>query len=564
MIRRLVAALALAVAACTPQLATAQSLPTLPRALTTTGVNDSALFLVSDSARRTRAVSGAQLKLLFAGGGGSADSIVLKNGTAAAPSLKFTNSTGLGLYRYGADTLGFGAAGVSSHQWNRQGIVKIASGMGAQTCGTPALGIFPGTGGGTFANTGIVLDSSQASGRVRICDGGTTAMNFVASSVTIGSGNGLRLPNGSAASPTLTFSNSTGTGLYRFGADTLGFATAGRLAFAVRDSQVLAQQGRAGRPAYSFTGLPNIGMSALPGDTLTFSTGGFTSLKLTGSANPNIIGGAGNMTIQAGTGNSRRLALQTTTSAGAATDAVRFNELQQTLLATAGGGKPSLAFAADTNRGWSRGVNSSWTFDDAGVQLIVMGGTANDQVQFNRFGTAAAPSVSIGGADNGFFVNSDGLSADTVFLTTNGTMRLGVADIAATAAGDVNLCITTGKIVRSGATCGTSSAKAKTAFGSIFNPVAKTMALRPVAYNYIPGMYEGRHEYGLVADSTAAVDSTLAFYSPTDSKLPNGQTIKAGDALNVNDRAVLALLIATVQQQQRQIDSLRVEVRRKP
>lgn len=54
--------------------------------------------------------------------------------------------------------------------------------------------------------------------------------------------------------------------------------------------------------------------------TMTFTTANALSATLSGGAAATLTGGAGNMTITAGTGNSRRIALQATNSSGTATD----------------------------------------------------------------------------------------------------------------------------------------------------------------------------------------------------------------------------------------------------
>lgn len=90
---------------------------------------------------------------------------------------------------------------------------------------------------------------------------------------------------------------------------------------------------------FGATALANIGVSAdttagilqiksPTSGTTTLYTANALSLTLSGGAAAGISGGAGNMTITAGTGNSRTLTLQTTTSGGTATNAVVFDASQ--------------------------------------------------------------------------------------------------------------------------------------------------------------------------------------------------------------------------------------------
>lgn len=96
---------------------------------------------------------------------------------------------------------------------------------------------------------------------------------------------------------------------------------------------------------FGVTALGNIGVSAdttagilqiksPTSGTITLSTANALSLTLSGGAAATITGGAGNMTITAGTGNSRTMALQTTTSGGTATTAVTINATQDVALSS--------------------------------------------------------------------------------------------------------------------------------------------------------------------------------------------------------------------------------------
>ena len=67
---------------------------------------------------------------ITATGGGGSGTFALNDGSAASPSLYFTNSTGLGLYRVAADQLGIAAAGVRVG-WITAGATGIALGQGA-------------------------------------------------------------------------------------------------------------------------------------------------------------------------------------------------------------------------------------------------------------------------------------------------------------------------------------------------------------------------------------------------------------------------------------------------
>ena len=184
----------------------------------------------------------------------------------------------------------------------------------------------------------------------------------------------VRAGNGTAALPSFTFNGDLNTGFYRFGADTLGFATGGnRVAIFAPDSTLaLFTRGRlmmdgpagntylqntsgadtitfavAGTQGPKFTARINMssgGTAADPGlrfnpagtvygihvtnigggnDTVAIINNAQRALGVYGGAGATtLIGGAGSMTILAGTGASRTLTLQATTGASAVVDPI--------------------------------------------------------------------------------------------------------------------------------------------------------------------------------------------------------------------------------------------------
>lgn len=600
----------------------AQNLQSLPRA-TGGELNDSTLMLVQiASPFRTRAATVGLLKAVMGGGGGVSYPLLGTNGTAAAPTFSFTNSTGLGLYRFGADSMGLAAAGanqfiVSASRLTSTGTMTLNVGnTGATSTSflintrtaagtqTPALRInelqqvkvTPGTAanpGLTFtgdsilgmyrpavdtigfavtgvlaaritagtilgpSNGGLTVQAGTGNNRTLILaatNGTGVATNVLslagASAVTTAFGP-INGPAGSAAIPVYSFTSSTGLGLYRFGADTLGIATGGSFSLRVSggvspvvvgNGSTVIRGGTATGNTLTLRSGSNQNTIVLQSDSVQFAgliyPAGNNGANIGGIANSfntafvnnidarnvngsTIVGGAGvaqtQMTITSGTGTSGRLVVRTPTSAGTATEAFHINESQQTVFANSGSSLlPNITFAGDTTTGIFRGAAGRITFTTA------VGGTAMN------------------------------IEKDTIFALD--VVRL--VTVAATAAGDVPLCISTTDVVRKGATCGSSSAKVKHGITPITNATAKLMALRPVAYSYRPGFYDGRSEFGLIAEEAAAVDKRLAFYAPAEEKLPGG-VMKKGDPMNVNDRAVLALLIAEVQTLRRQVDSLR-------
>jgi hypothetical protein len=106
----------------------------------------------------------------------SSGAIQFADGTAAAPSITFASDTALGFYKAGADVLGISTAGV------QRGVVNAS---GQWTINSPSSG------------TALTVSGIIAAG------------------------------DGAAATPSITFASDLTAGLYKVGADILGFATAG-------------------------------------------------------------------------------------------------------------------------------------------------------------------------------------------------------------------------------------------------------------------------------------------------------------------------------------------------
>lgn len=228
-------------------------------------------------------------------------------------------------------------------------------------------------------------------------------------------------------------------------------------------------------------------------------------MGILGGATPTWFGGAGNLTIQSGTGNSRRLAVQTTTSGGVATTFLRANELQQALFADGAAATPAIGWAADSLLG------------------------------FYRLGTAGA--------------------ADTIAISANGVQQIKIA-----AAGILRLpllpaegstknamCwdgVTFNVTQNAAATCTVSSARFKQNI-RVF-PVADARRivnkLHASSYSERQG---GRLAIGIIAEQADSADWRLA---SRDTK---------GRVTSTNYEEVTSLLVTVVKDQQRVIDSLR-------
>lgn len=320
-------------------------------------------------------------------GGTPQDSIRLKNGAAATPSLMFANSLTSGLYRFGADTIGFSTAGVSS--------------MGLRGGATPTL--FGGAGDFIF-QSGIGNSRRLAVKTTTSAGTATTAVRFNELQQTL-------IADGTVGgAPGIAFASDTMMGMWRDGSTSFSWAIGGtrRLLisssapqFTVNGSAQVAS-GTVASPSLAMFN-SNDGINHVPaGDTMYFVHSGVKGVQFTGGAASTIIGGAGNTTLLAGTGNSRQLALQTTTSGGTATTALRFNEAQQSLFTFGSATRPGIAFAGDSITGFAH--NGTGTID------VVSVGTAS--WRFANGGVFQPPS------DNTGSIGSAAQSFATIFAST--------------------------------------------------------------------------------------------------------------------------------------------------
>lgn len=92
--------------------------------------------------------------------------------------------------------------------------------------------------------------------------------------------------NGAAATPSYSFANDPDVGMYRVGADTLGFATAGNLRLSIVAGGITAvpplygPDGSAGTPTWSFTNDPDTGVFREAADRVAFAAGGTRMLRV--------------------------------------------------------------------------------------------------------------------------------------------------------------------------------------------------------------------------------------------------------------------------------------------
>lgn len=126
-----------------------------------------------------------------------------------------TNNIGLRKPIYGmVSTIDIG---LSSNPF-RDGFFSGAVTVGAGSAGSPSL---------TFSSDSDTGFFNRTAGELNVAIGGSWIANFQSTGLKIYAGTGIFNRNGSAAAPSFTFGDDTDTGMYRKGADALGFSTGG-------------------------------------------------------------------------------------------------------------------------------------------------------------------------------------------------------------------------------------------------------------------------------------------------------------------------------------------------
>lgn len=383
------------------------------------------------------------------------------------------------------------------------GATSIATTLGGLSIGnmgvsgtTTSYGINISAQSGSTTNYGIFVNNADAGKGLYINNGGMTVAAgtsaFQATTATsVGFTTNLLSTTALATPGALSATQFTGFASTVNGAATMGFGT-------TYDASVL---NRAGTVAFGVTA-----------NTVNSVFGG----NISGTGAWGLTGGAGNMTITSGTGNSRTLALQSTTSGGTATTFLTGNADQTTTLA------------------------SRLKISD-GTVLLPSATFANDTlIGLYRVGTAGA--------------------SDTLMITANGVVQLKIAPLgilrlpALPSEGSTKnaVCfdgVTFNVTQNAAATCTVSSARFKKNITALSLRDAQhfTLALKPVQYEEKQG---GRKAFGLIAEQVDSVDHRLASRDGS------------GLITSTNYEEVTVLLLRDVQGLHRELDSLRLEVTR--
>lgn len=222
--------------------------------------------------------------------------IYCSDGTAGAPFYTWLNEPDCGMYLAGTNTVG----------WSTGGTLRLSLSTTIVTSTLPFRGP-DGSGAAptwSFSNstgTGVYLSSTND---LALAAGGAgrLAVSTARVNITVP----IQGVDGSATAPQYSFSAGTGLGMYRITTDQLGFATAGTLRLSVVSNTAIVStlpwrgpNGGVGGPAYSYSGDTDTGDYLIAADQLGRAAGGVlqfecgttysdqkTQVRLTGVISP--------------------------------------------------------------------------------------------------------------------------------------------------------------------------------------------------------------------------------------------------------------------------------------
>ena len=217
------------------------------------------------------------------------------DGSAAAPAFSFADDANTGLYRIGTDNIGIATNGTKAFDVSA-------------TAATSALPVVHPVGSAAAPAATFTGDTNSGIYRVGADDVGVATNGTLAFDVsTTAATSALPVvhPLGSAAAPAVTFTGDTNTGIYDITADDVGISAGGTLRFDVSATAatstlpIVHPVGSAAAPAVTFASDTNTGIYRVGADDVGIATNGVLALDVSAttvtSALPVVVNGALNV-----------------------------------------------------------------------------------------------------------------------------------------------------------------------------------------------------------------------------------------------------------------------------
>jgi hypothetical protein len=207
----------------------------------------------------------------------------ISSGTISSPTISTPTITGTTTLEGNNLNVGGDANFILARPTNTTGAGALFLIRGQDATGTNQ------NGGALLLNAGVGTGTGQ-NGNISIGSSNTSAVNITPTTAFLGA---IHLSTGTAAAPSLTFTNDSNTGMFRSAADTLDFATGGVSRMSISPTGVISGDGSGltlGQSALTVFGtstqaIPNTGgFTLLPGltQTLTLPANGVVYIETDG------------------------------------------------------------------------------------------------------------------------------------------------------------------------------------------------------------------------------------------------------------------------------------------
>jgi hypothetical protein len=198
------------------------------------------------------------------------------DGLVGTPAFTFATDPDTGLWRAGANDLRVSAGGSFIGQWSATGAYHLYQDGNA---GGPSVSFFADTDTGIY-RVGADQLGMSCGGVIQARFRSNTLDLYVGGSIKSQLQNGLvYVDDGVASGPAYSFLNEVGAGFYRAGADNIRYAATGSIVVMQLSStggfwNADGTNGNAGSPNFSFVGDTNTGIYRRGADQLGFAEGG--------------------------------------------------------------------------------------------------------------------------------------------------------------------------------------------------------------------------------------------------------------------------------------------------
>jgi hypothetical protein len=454
----------------------------------TTDGGDRAYILAQCSENWTDSAQGASLSFSVTptGGTSTTTSLIIQpsgqlqalSGSAAVPEYSFLSDTDTGIYSVGADSLGISVGGTVRYtQTTTTGTLasRIVISPVATTSSTAlrvntasntnqsfstadvyfnvtAAKTFAGSGSGVLFQGAIYVDIPDWTGSYSTST--TSVLHFAGPATLTGiSGDNYviyidsgysslgdaiqMLTTGTASFPSYSWQSDSNTGMYRIGADSIGFATNGTLRVTINNTAVTLTtplrtgDGSNGSPSHSFSNDTDCGMYRITSNRFGFSSNGELALQIDTSSVASAAGAVLNRV---------NIPAQTITITGSTniTTATGFNLHSIGIPTYSAGSALTITNAATVYIGGAPigGGAGPATITNAYALWIDAGNARFDGVILGSAGTINDCAYSTNGDPN---TGIDFPSGDSMRLISGGTVELGINPAAVTSAAGATL-----------------------------------------------------------------------------------------------------------------------------